>query len=73
MKEEKPEKARPAGAEPQKAEKAKETGPPDRQRELMSELEDSLMRGLISRKAYEKAKKLIPGGSNAPTKKSDRK
>jgi hypothetical protein len=36
--------------------------PKDRQEGLMSQLEDSLMKGLIGRKAFEKTKKLIKGG-----------
>jgi chromosome segregation ATPase len=45
---------------PETPEKPKPKGSGDRQENLLSELEDSLMKGLISREAYEKAKRLIP-------------
>ena len=57
-----PAKTKQSQPAPQKAGSPADTGPPDRQREMMSELEDSLMKGLISRKAYDKAKKLIKEG-----------
>jgi chromosome segregation ATPase len=53
--EQKPTKPAP---EKEKTEKPQKT---DKQENLLSELEDSLMKGLISKKAYEKAKKLIKG------------
>jgi predicted nucleic acid-binding Zn-ribbon protein len=37
-------------------------GPAGEREDLLSELEDSLMKGLISRKAYEKTKRFIPKG-----------
>jgi predicted nucleic acid-binding Zn-ribbon protein len=38
----------------------------DKQQSLLSELEDSLMKGLISREAFEKTRKLIPHRAQAP-------
>jgi hypothetical protein len=55
--EEKPQEAspeKPSGPKPEKPE-------PDKQGELLSQLEDSLMKGLIGREAYEKTRKLIRG------------
>lgn len=43
------------------AEKPEKPQKADKQENLLSELEDSLMKGLISKKAFEKAKKLIKG------------